>query len=334
MRGFEELRRTICARALPAEPPPEARALAEAVAHVGGASVLGIVFFGSRKSQAGPDPWSAYDLFVLTRGYRDFYESLGAAGILHRRAWLGAALNVVLPPNQVSIKVPAGPDADVRHAKCAVISLDALVHETSERRHDHFCSGRLFQPTEILFARDEANRERILDALLSAHVLTYSWVRPWLPERFDVEAYCRTLLRVSMGWEIRPEPEGRAAMLWEAQQEALCEVYALLLAELAAAGELQAHPDASFSLTRPVGWWERWRSEAYFRWSLVRATVRWLKYIVTFEGWMPYIIRKAERHTGQEIVLTPRERRWPWIFLWGRFFRYLRDKDRMKGGPR
>jgi hypothetical protein len=49
---------------------------------------------------------------------------------------------------------------------------------------------------------------------------------------------------------------------------------------------------------------------------------------VTFEGWLDYLLRKAERHTGQEIVLTPRERRLPLVFLWPRVLRYLRHKDR------
>ncbi|HEX6739937.1 MAG TPA: hypothetical protein VF310_16785, partial [Vicinamibacteria bacterium] len=66
----------------------------------------------------------------------------------------------------------------------------------------------------------------------------------------------------------------------------------------------------------------------YFRWSLVRATVRWLKHVVTVEGWLEFIVRKAQRHSGQEIELTPRERRWPLLFLWPRVLRYLRHKDR------
>ena len=49
--------------------------------------------------------------------------------------------------------------------------------------------------------------------------------------------------------------------------------------------------------------------------------------MVTFEDWLEYIVRKAERHTGKPILLTPSERRWPVIFLWPRLIRYLRDKD-------
>ena len=46
----------------------------------------------------------------------------------------------------------------------------------------------------------------------------------------------------------------------------------------------------------------------------------------TFEDWLEYIRRKAERHTGQEIVFSDRERRMPLVFLWPRVLRYLREK--------
>jgi hypothetical protein len=84
--------------------------------------------------------------------------------------------------------------------------------------------------------------------------------------------------------------------------------------------------------TRPGRVWPRLRLEAYFRRTKARATARWLKHTVTFEGWLDYIVRKASRHTGEPIELSARERRWPLVFLWGRVFRYLRARNR-KGIP-
>ena len=54
--------------------------------------------------------------------------------------------------------------------------------------------------------------------------------------------------------------------------------------------------------------------------------------MLTFEDWLEYIVRKASRHTGERFELSPRERRWPLLLLWGRVFRFLRDKNR-KGVP-
>ena len=69
----------------------------------------------------------------------------------------------------------------------------------------------------------------------------------------------------------------------------------------------------------------RWR--IYFSRSIARATVRWFKHVVTFEGWLEYLLHKVERHTDEEIVLSDRERRWPLVFLWPRVIRHLRHKD-------
>lgn len=327
MAAPERLIEEVRARVLPERPDPDAQAVARAVAELGGPDVLGVVFFGSRKTQAGPDPWSAYDFFVLTRDYRGFYRALKDRGALHRSAALVAALNALLPPNQVSITIRSEAGV-VRRAKCAVISLGRFLSETSPRREDHFCLGRLFQPSEVLYAGDEAARESMVRALASAHALTFTWVRPWLPPRFDADTYSRTLLRVSLRGEIRPEPEGRADALWDAQKDHHRAVFGVLLGELARSGELVENAVGGYSLARPASAGERLGAEAYFGWSKVRATARWAKYMVTFDDWLEYILHKAERHTGQPIALTARERRLPIVFLWPRLIRYLRQKDR------
>jgi hypothetical protein len=136
-----------------------------------------------------------------------------------------------------------------------------------------------------------------------------------------------------MSWEVRPEPPGRAAVLWAAQRELQRPVFEALLRQLDSCGELRAcaaadGPASGWALLRPAGVVERLRSRLYFSRSLSRATVRWLKHVLTFEGWLDYIARKASRHSGESIELTPRERRWPLVFLWGRVFRYLWQKNR------
>ena len=132
---------------------------------------------------------------------------------------------------------------------------------------------------------------------------------------------------MSYAGEIRPEPAARADALWLAQRDVLVGTYGHLLRELAATGELRETADGHYRLARPAARLEAVRGGAYFRWSLVRATARWAKYMVTFEGWQEFMLRKVRRHSGQEMVLTPRERRFPLIFLWPRVVRYLRHKD-------
>jgi hypothetical protein len=323
----ESLRQEVAGRVRPSAPRPDVATVARAVARAGGEAVRSIVFFGSRKTKARPDAYSAYDLFVVLSAYTPFYRSLRQEGRLRHSPALGASLNAWLPPNQVSLPVTLEDGTRVL-AKCAVVSETALARATSRERKDHFMAGRLFQPTEILHAASPEAERAALDALVSAHALTYEWVRPWLPARFDVADYCRTLLRTSYAGEIRPEPEGRAEALWRAQEDYLRPVYGVLLEELAARGDLVRVEGGAYALARPSTAGERLRGRLYFQRSLVRATARWAKYVVTFEDWLEFLLRKARRHSGQPIELTERERRLPLIFLWPRVIDYLRHKDK------
>jgi len=332
MPPLDAVREALRPRAFPERHDPAAAAAARAVAQQGGPAVRAIVFFGSRKTQARPDPYSAWDFFVLVSDYGAFYRSLGEAGALRRSPALASALNAVMPPNSLALRAPDPGGGPPLLVKAAVVSLADFRRDTSARHRDHFLLGRLFQPAEIVLAADPEAAREALDGLARASLLTYTWVRPWLPARFDVADYGRTLLRVSFSAEIRPEPTGRAEALWEAQQDALRPVYSVLLAALRASGELQEPTPGVYTLARPVSAGERWRLVLYFRRSLLRATARWAKYVVTFEGWLEFILRKARRHTGEDIVLTPRERRLPLLFLWPRVFRYLRHKD-ARGAP-
>ena len=324
MSALDAARETLRPLVLPPRPSVlEAVTLAGEVAAAGGASVRAVIFFGSRRTGAASrDRFSAYDLFVLVRDYRDFYAGLRAAGQLRRRPGFVAWLNSWLPQNKLSFR-----GSGERMGKLSVVTQESFLRETSPLRRDHFCAGRLFQPAEVVFAADDEARALALEGLAQAHALTLGWARPWLPERFDAEAFTRRILEVSLSREIRPEPSGRAGALWEAQREQLLSVYGRLLDAWVLEEDLVSEAGA-FRLAGAVAPEERAWLEAYFRRSKLRATLRWMKYILTFDDWLEYICRKAERHTGRPIELSSRERRWPLVFLWPRVFRYLRDKDR------
>ena len=326
MHAPPELVAAIRARVLPGEPSRDAALIAGRIVALAPGAVDAVLFFGSRKSRARPDPHSAYDLFVVASDPRALYDRLSAAGLVRRAPSTLAGLQRVLPPNVISLTLDL--DGAPARAKCAVVTLRGLRRQTSGERDDHFCAGRLFQATEIVYAAPGLEDE-VVGALAAAHALTWDWVRPWLPARFDVDEYCRTCLRVSFAGEIRPEPEGRSQALFEAQAGYLRPVYTVLLQALAREGELREEA-GSFTLARPATRRERARVAGFFRWSKVRATARWGKYVVTFDDWLDFIVRKARRHTGEDIVLTERERRMPLVFLWPRVIHYLRHKDRTR----
>jgi hypothetical protein len=328
----DPLARAVGERALSPSDDPALDAAVRRLSAAAGGTLVGLVFFGSRRTGAArANAWSAYDVFVVVEGYRAFYGALRRAGLTGKRPGLMALVSAWLPPTQYSLRF----EPEGVHVKAAVVRRDTWRRETSARRRDHFCMGRLCQPTRILYSRNEDARGLLREGLVSSHRATWQWSRPWLPPAFDADAYGRSALRTSMRWEVRPEPAGRADALWEAQRDIQIPVFEELLRELQERGELAAVPGRAgwFRPARPVRAIERLRCEVYLRRSIVRATTRWLKHTVTFEGWLDYIVRKASRHTGEPIALTGRERRWPWVFLWGRLFRYLRRKNQ-QGSPR
>ncbi len=316
-----ELHTVLRGQALGSEPSAAVRAATRHLAALAGDSLAALIFFGSRRSGAPADEHSAWDFFVVTRDDLAFYRALHARGVLRRGPRLMAALGRVLPPSQVSLRLDDGRGAWL-HVKGSVLTLRVFERECGPRRRDHFCVARLFQPASIVFAADDASRAAAFEALLGAHRATFEWARPGLPAEFDAPGYARRLLEVSLRAEIRPEPGSRAQALWEAQRASLEEVYGALLEELRAAGELERR-GARFRLTRAVTPAEARRVRAYFRRSLRRATLRWAKHVLTFEGWLDYIVRKVERHGGRPVQLSPRERRFPLIFLWPRVLRHV-----------
>ena len=333
--SLASLRSAVAERALSPETDEALNGGLELLRAAAGETLDGVIFFGSRRTNAArANAFSAYDLFLVVPSYRAFYRALVRAGLSSKNPFLLALVSTWLPPTQISLRI-----GEVL-IKGAVLTRAILRRETSGRRRDHFTIGRLFQPARVLLARTPELRELLLDALVSAHFETWRWSRPWLPPAFDADAYGQRVLEVSMGWEIRPEPPGRAAALWAAQRDLQRPVFDALLEGLEATGELRrladdAQPEAGplWAPVRAPSLRQTLALRVYFSASIARATLRWAKHVVSFEGWLDYIVRKASRHSGQSIELSERERRWPLLFLWGRVFRYLRDKNR-KGAVR
>ncbi|MEO8500907.1 MAG: hypothetical protein ABI565_08320 [Vicinamibacteria bacterium] len=255
-----------------------------------------------------------------------FYQAMHAAGFLHRSPRLLGALDPVLSPTQVRLA------HDRWLVKASVLSTATLVRATSERRRDQFLAGRLFQDVHVVWARDPAFEETMREAIGSARRVTLDWVAADLASRFTVSEYLRQLFRTSFRFEVRPETRGRADALYEAQAARLLPIFEEVLPLLAREGRIVEAQDGTFSLPHPVSRMQAVRRRLFLEWSRVRATARWPKHAVTFDGWLDYIVRKAERHSGEAIVLTDMERRFPLILLWPKVFRFL-ARQRRGGRP-
>jgi hypothetical protein len=306
----------------------EARSLAEFLARAFGPGTVGVIHYGSRAQGRQPRADSAFDFFVIVDQYRPAYESLRAMVGTSYSARMATALARVLAPNVIS--VIRREDGEVQ-AKCCVISRRDFQRACSPRRRDHFVQGRLFQFVVVAWARDEDATQAMRHAVVEARIRTFGWGRPSLPDRFTVDGYTQALLARSLMGEIRPEAGNHATTLVAAQQESLRAIYAPLLEALAEEGRLSRAGDGiTYHLQTPPGWFERKRLAWYFQRSKFRATVRLLKSVILYEGWLDYLLRKIERSGDATIVLTAREQRWPLIFLWPRVFRYLRNRPQRR----
>lgn len=321
-----ELRRELAA-GLDDAPSADASALATMLARSFGPSTVAIIHYGSHAQRSDARRESAFDYFIIVDRYRDAYDSLARTTGTSYSPRTAAMLNHILAPNVIAVtdREPVPPLA----AKCAVLSLEDLQRACSRQAQDHFVQGRLFQYVQLAWTRDVEARAAVESAIVDARGRSFAWGRTSLPPAFDAEEYFRVLLERSFSAEIRPERGGRVDALVGAQHDIVIRIYDALLQRLAAQSLLRQEGNV-YHLARPAGSLERLRTSWYFRSSKLRATARWLKYIVLYDNWLEYVIRKIARRSGVTVELTARERRWPLIFLWPKAIQYLRSRPQRR----
>lgn len=303
--------------------PPEVRDIIDLLQDACGRNLVGVIFFGSRLLGTSPGEGSAADLFVVVENYLRFYEAIGSRLPTSRHSGIMAALNRALPPNIIYLNDPGGLRAG---AKCFIVSEGDLALGLSPEAKDHFFRGRLSQRVGVVYARSERDRVAMERRMEASRHLTLAWVPMYLPETFTVLEYCRRMMEVSYAAEIRPEARARVAEVYESQVSFFRLAYGRVLQEGVRDGVLatvDGAPD-QYRLAQRPSLRERWRVSSFFRRSKQRATLRWFKYMLTFDDWLDYIVRKVERRSGVRIELTKSERRFPIIFLWPKAFRVIR----------
>ncbi|MCG6957770.1 MAG: hypothetical protein LJF04_17410 [Gemmatimonadetes bacterium] len=296
----------------------DARALAARLSDAAGGSVEAVILYGSHILGANPDRHSALDFVLVVDGYRRFYAAMHEAGELHRPVWLFAGLANILPPNVIAYTPDEGASG---LAKCLVVSRDHFTLGTSPLPRDHFLAARLVQKVAVIWAADDARRQWVEKRLAGAQDAALTWVAPWLEGSFDAETVGRKLLEVCYRSEFRPEARNRAEVVFAVQREHFRDALGRVLERAEREGSVIQASEGRLRLVSPPPPAERRRWRRYFRRSKARATARWVKHVLTFDNWLPYIVRKVERRTGRPVRLTRVERRWPLIFLWPRMIR-------------
>ena len=254
---------------------------------------------------------------LVCESTRPLFKAMHRAAILGRDPRILSVADRFLPPTQIRLASRGS------IAKASIVSFENLLLSTSSRRRDQFLAGRLFQDVHLVWAAGEDSARRVYDAIDAARKLTLEWSGPDLPETFDAREYLAQVFRTSFGFEVRPEIRGRANALAQAQGDRLVPIFDRVLGDFVIEGRIRQLPDGRFARPPATQGRRRLARRVFMEWSRVRATLRWPKHALTFDGWLDYIVRKAERHSGETIVLTPMERRLPFIFMWPRVFRFL-----------
>lgn len=315
--------------ALPESPPaglvptpddPRLRETVEALANAGGESVATILLYGSRVQASSPDRWSAYDFILVTDSYSRFFKKMVAGGRHSRPVWILTALSHILPPNIISFDMGR---SDQPPAKCMVVNPRHLRRALKPLSPDHFLKGRVVQKLALVWVRGPTEEKTVISALRDARKGIVRWVRPFLPGSFDLEGFAETMLRVSYRGEIRPESPKRVGQVFQAQKDTLVGIARESLEAAEKRGEVILE-SGTYRWARPPGKGVWGFYTVYFGISKARAVARWFKYMITFDGWLDYVLRKTERRLGFEVKINERERRWPLIFLWPKLFLVLR----------
>ena len=313
--------------------PSVASELAETLVADGAGSVRSILMYGSHMLGTNPGRHSAVDFVVVVAAYKQFYAALNAAGELHRPTWLMTGMSHILPPNVIAF---APEDGRGGIAKCLVVSMAHLERALGPNPSDHFLLGRLVQRVGLVYSATSEDGRWVEQQLASARAGVLAWLEPYLDAPIDAESLGRRMLEVCYGGELRPESQQRAQRVFTAQSGHFREHFGPVLEGGVRRGTLKRNADASsqsgalavYELARPAARALRRRWRWHFVKSKARSTMRWFKHMATFANWLPYVVRKVERHRGERIELTRLEKRLPLIFLWPRAIKVLLTQPR------
>lgn len=275
-----------------------------------GAALQGVLFYGScARGEAMED--GIADIFVIVDDYRNVYD----------RRYL-AYLNARLPPNVFYREIPA--DGAVIRVKLAVISLADFTGGILHWFHSYLW-GRFAQPVRILYARDEAVRTEFHTVLAQAVLMLLRKTIPALPDKpCDAETVWTRALSLSYSAEFRPEPESKAADLVRGN---LAGYTGLLEASMPALGDMLRREGAgSYLRSSSAAGREtlrHWRRRRVL--GRILSVLRLIKAVLTFTNSVDYAAWKINRHTGVEIEVTPRLRRYPLLFGWRVFLKLVKQ---------
>ena len=246
-------------------------AMAAAIARKHGAASRAVLFYGSclrEKKLEG----LMLDFYLIVSDYRSAYA----------KRWLAAA-NRLIPPNVFYF------EHDGLSAKYAVLSEADFHRLNGPETRSVSVWARFAQPSRLVWAKDDAARQRAIDAVSrAAPTLLGAAGRRAREKPLD---WWRRAFTLTYSAELRAERTGRRASVVDADRERYVRF---------------TEPAAAALERIPKGSWRRRRIE-----GKMLSVLRLAKASATFAGGADYIAWKINRHAGTEIALKPWQRRHP-----------------------
>ncbi len=280
--------------------PAGVRALVDELLVRHGEGVQAIVFYGSC-FRTGDDGDGLVDLYVLVDGYRSL-----------SRTWMQAYLYKVVRPTVFYLEVPY--EGRVVRCKYAVLSLSDFERGTTRRWFHSYLWGRFAQPTGVLYARGDPVRERVQAAFARAVLTFITRVLPLMPPGFEARQLWQRGLSLSYRAELRAEPPGAVARLFDAAPDYYEDVTRVAVKAIPFPVEVvDGTPPIRYRAC--VSAWARYAGHLAWGIRLMQgkmlSVLRLSKGLFTFRGGIDYILWKIERHSGERVELTPRLQRYP-----------------------
>lgn len=263
--------------ALPVDPRAAAMAAAIAAQYPGAARA--VLFYGSCLREQNLDGLML-DFYLIVSSYREAYG----------RGWYAFANNLI-PPNVFPF------EHEGLAAKYAVLSEADFHRENGPEAGTVSVWARFAQPSRLVWAKDEAAREKALAAVGRAAPTLFGFALPMVEaaDQGGPLAVWRRGFQLTYDSELRAERTGRSVSIVDTEPE-----------------RYRRFGEAALPLAQPLTpdkARKRWRR--FRRKGKAMSVIRLAKATTTFAGGVDYLAWKINRHSGAGIVVKPWQRRWP-----------------------
>ena len=296
---------------------PGVQRVADAIRARHGEAVVALLFYGSCLRRGVTE--GVLDIYAIVDSYRGAYRSP-----------LPALLAAALPPNVHYVELLA----ENLRAKYALISLADFRQRATLASLDCRIWSRFCQPARIAWARDDRARDALAEAAAEAALTMAARMLAWAPgaarERtLDARVLWAGAFQQTYRAELRSEQTGSIEAIAAADPARYAAVLRAALNVLAERGELEllGASEGAVRVAQGAPALARARRAWRVRRPLAKALAiaGLLKTAFTFQGWLPYVVWKLERHSGAKIELSDRQRRRPLIYAWPVILRLLRS---------